>query len=233
MAAPRGRRASRGPGRAPARPPARGPRVGQHLAGIPGSAAAGDLSPCHRFSRSAWTVGSTDRTSNTDVFPRGGARRPSGGPPLARRGRACSRRTQRRRVDRADPRGDESGTRSRPHGAACRVEDVTLAAIRETRERFETTDLRERLARHHDDPDVAFHNWCDVWLDPAFRSWTIEPEAERVTCPVLLIQGADDPYGTLDQLDRIEAQVRGPARRLVVPGGHGPISRRPSRFSAR
>lgn len=109
------------------------------------------------------------------------------------------------------------------------VEDVTLHAIRETRERFETTDLRERLARHHDDPDVAFRNWCDVWLDPAFRSWTLEPEAERVTCPVLLVQGADDPYGTLDQLDRIEARVRGPVRRLVVPGGHSPHEEAPER----
>jgi pimeloyl-ACP methyl ester carboxylesterase len=107
------------------------------------------------------------------------------------------------------------------------VEDVSLAAIRETRERFETTDLRERLARHHDDPDVAFRNWCDVWLDPAFRSWTLEPDAERVTCPVLLIQGSDDPYGTLDQLDRIEARVRGPVRRLVVSGGHSPHSDAP------
>jgi pimeloyl-ACP methyl ester carboxylesterase len=102
------------------------------------------------------------------------------------------------------------------------VEDVTLDAIRTTRERFETTDLRERLARHHDDPDVAFRNWCDVWLDPAFRSWTLEPEAERVACPVLLVQGFDDRYGTLDQLDRIEARVAGPVRRLVVPGGHSP-----------
>jgi pimeloyl-ACP methyl ester carboxylesterase len=100
------------------------------------------------------------------------------------------------------------------------VEDVALDAIRETRERFETTDLRERLARHHDDPDVAFRNWCNVWLDPAFRGWTLEADAERVTCPVLLIQGSDDPYGTLDQLDRIEARVRGPVRRVVVPGGH-------------
>ena len=102
------------------------------------------------------------------------------------------------------------------------VEDVTVDAIRETRERFATTDLRERLARHHDDPEVAFRNWCDVWLDPALRSWTLEPDAERVTCAVLLIQGADDPYGTLDQLNRIEARVRGPVRRLLVPGGHSP-----------
>jgi pimeloyl-ACP methyl ester carboxylesterase len=102
------------------------------------------------------------------------------------------------------------------------VEDVTLAAIRETRDRFEAGGLRERLARHHDDPDTAFSGWCDVWLDPAFRGWTLEPDAERVDCPVLLIQGADDPYGTLAQLDRIEARVQGPVFRKVVPGGHSP-----------
>jgi pimeloyl-ACP methyl ester carboxylesterase len=100
------------------------------------------------------------------------------------------------------------------------VEDVTLDAIREARDRFETGDLRERLSRHHDDPDIAFRGWCDVWLDPAFRSWTLEPDTERVDCPVLLIQGADDPYGTLDQLDRIEARVQSPVLRKVVSGGH-------------
>lgn len=102
------------------------------------------------------------------------------------------------------------------------VEDVTLEAIRETRSRFETTDLRDRLSRHHDDPEVAFWNWCDVWLDPAFASWTLEPDAARVSCPVLLVQGAADPYGTQDQLDRIEAGVHGPVRRLIVAGGHSP-----------
>ena len=102
------------------------------------------------------------------------------------------------------------------------VEDVTVAAIREAREAFDGGQLRERMARHHDDPAAAFNGWCDVWLDPAFRDWSLEPDAERVTCPVLLMQGADDPYGTLAQLDRIEACVRGPVERLVVPGGHSP-----------
>jgi pimeloyl-ACP methyl ester carboxylesterase len=102
------------------------------------------------------------------------------------------------------------------------VEDITVKAIRETRRQFEAGPLRERMARHHDDPDAAFFGWCDVWLDPAFRSWSLEAEARRVTAPTLLIQGADDPYGTLDQIDRIESRVRGPVRRLVVPGGHSP-----------
>jgi pimeloyl-ACP methyl ester carboxylesterase len=102
------------------------------------------------------------------------------------------------------------------------VEDITLAAIREAREAFDDGGLRERMAPHHDDPAAAFNGWCDVWLDPAFGAWSLEPDAERVTCPVLLIQGADDPYGTLDQLDRIEARVHGSVERLVVPGGHSP-----------
>jgi pimeloyl-ACP methyl ester carboxylesterase len=100
------------------------------------------------------------------------------------------------------------------------VEEVTVEAIRETRRQFEEGPLRERMARHHDDPDAAFRGWCDVWLDPAFRAWSLEPDAERVSAPTLLIQGAEDPYGSLLQLDRIEARVRGPVERLVLPGGH-------------
>jgi pimeloyl-ACP methyl ester carboxylesterase len=100
------------------------------------------------------------------------------------------------------------------------VEEIAVEAIRGTRRQFEDGDLRARMVRHHDDPDATFHGWCDVWLDPAFRDWSLEADAEAVTAPLLLIQGADDPYGTLDQLDRVEQRVRGPVRRLVVPGGH-------------
>ncbi len=107
------------------------------------------------------------------------------------------------------------------------VEDVTVAAIRVTRREFEQGELRARMARHHADPDAAFRGWCDVWLDPAFRAWSLEADAEAVTAPTLLIQGADDPYGTLDQLDRIEARVRGPVTRLVVAGGHSPHLEQP------
>ena len=62
----------------------------------------------------------------------------------------------------------------------------------------------------------------DVWLDPAFADWSLEVEAGMLQAPTLLIQGADDPSGTLAQIDRIEACARGPVRRLVLAGGHSP-----------
>jgi pimeloyl-ACP methyl ester carboxylesterase len=102
------------------------------------------------------------------------------------------------------------------------VEEICVTAIRGTRETFVGGELRERMARHHDDPDAAFWGWCDVWLDPAFLQWNLEEEAAMIRAPTLLIQGAEDPYGTLAQLDRIEARARGRVQRLVLDGGHSP-----------
>lgn len=102
------------------------------------------------------------------------------------------------------------------------VEDICVTAIRGTRETFIEGELRARMARHHDDPDAAFWGWCDVWLDPAFLQWSLDEEAAMLRAPTLLIQGAEDPYGTLAQIDRIQARARGPVQRLVLPGGHSP-----------
>jgi pimeloyl-ACP methyl ester carboxylesterase len=97
------------------------------------------------------------------------------------------------------------------------VEDVSIASIAAARAAYETTDLRQRLARYHADVDSAFRGWNDIWLDPNFRTWTIEDALPGVRCPVLAIQGADDEYGTLAQLDAIERGVGGPFERLVLP----------------
>jgi pimeloyl-ACP methyl ester carboxylesterase len=107
------------------------------------------------------------------------------------------------------------------------LEDSMVPPIRVTLREFEEGNLRVRLARHHDDPDAAFHGWCDVWLDPAMRDWSLEPDAAEVSAPTLLIQGAEDEYASLAHLDRIEALVRGPVSRLVVPGGHSPHLEQP------
>jgi pimeloyl-ACP methyl ester carboxylesterase len=100
------------------------------------------------------------------------------------------------------------------------VEDVSLRSIAAAREAFRTTDLRAKLARHHADVDGAFYGWNDVWLDPRFSDWNIEAYAARVRAPVLLIQGANDEYGTTAQLDAI-ARRAPRVETAVLPGaGH-------------
>jgi pimeloyl-ACP methyl ester carboxylesterase/GNAT superfamily N-acetyltransferase len=102
------------------------------------------------------------------------------------------------------------------------VEDICLVEIRKARDAYESGDLRDRLARHHRDPDAAFFGWNDVWLDPQFPSWDITSELNRITCPVLLIQGERDQYGTMAQLDAIETRVRGPVQQLHLDCQHSP-----------
>lgn len=102
------------------------------------------------------------------------------------------------------------------------VEDKSVQSIEEARQAFLAGPLRERLARYHRDVDVAFWQWNDIWLDPAFRAFDIRPDCRRIEAPVLAIQGEDDPYGTLRQVDEI-APTRGPfERRVLARCGHSP-----------
>ena len=107
------------------------------------------------------------------------------------------------------------------------VEDICLREIEQARTAYDQGDLRDRLARHHKDPDAAFFGWNDVWLDPAFPQWDISGEVGRVTCPLLLIQGERDQYGTLAQLDAIEQRARGPVQRLHLDCQHSPPTELP------
>lgn len=90
------------------------------------------------------------------------------------------------------------------------VEDISIASIAQANVAFETTDLPSKLARHHADATKTFYGWNDVWLHPDFRSWNIERFLPSIRCPVLAIQGSDDEYGTMAQLEAIGAQVGGP-----------------------
>ena len=110
------------------------------------------------------------------------------------------------------------------------VEPVSVASIARIAEIFERTDLRARLARHHAHVDDAFLGWSRIWLDPRFRDWTLDAECRRLKAPALLIQGEDDEYGTLAQLDRIAALACAPVERLVLAGcGHAPHRDQPAR----
>lgn len=85
------------------------------------------------------------------------------------------------------------------------VEQRTVRSIAEAKSAYRTADLREKLARHHPDPDPVFESWTTIWLDPAFRDWNIEAYVSRISCPVLAIQGYGDEYGTMAQIDRVAA----------------------------
>ena len=80
------------------------------------------------------------------------------------------------------------------------VEDISIRSIEQARVVFEQGDLRERLARHHDDPDSAFWGWNNAWLSPDFRRWNLTAELVHIRCPLLAVQGIDDEYGTLAQI---------------------------------
>jgi pimeloyl-ACP methyl ester carboxylesterase len=102
------------------------------------------------------------------------------------------------------------------------VEDLSVAGIEDARAAYAATDLKQRLARYHDDPDSAFRGWNDIWLDPAFRTWNITGEIGAIRCPVLAIQGEDDQYGTMAQIDAIAANVAGTVLVRLAACGHSP-----------
>lgn len=103
------------------------------------------------------------------------------------------------------------------------VEDISIAGIEEARIAWQTTDFPERFARHHADPEMTFRGWNDTWLNPEFRDWNIEDCLPGIACPVMVIQGEGDQYGSQAQLDAIAAGSGGPVELLMLPDcGHTP-----------
>jgi pimeloyl-ACP methyl ester carboxylesterase len=105
------------------------------------------------------------------------------------------------------------------------VEPLTIESITAVRDTFASSaGLRAGLARHHRaNVDRLFDYWTRVWLSEEFRSWTIESTLPAIACPTLVIQGKDDDYGTLRQVDAIKASVSGEVETLVLDGcGHSP-----------
>lgn len=113
------------------------------------------------------------------------------------------------------------------------VEEISLRSIAAARAAWETTDLRTRLGRYHQHVEGAFRGWNDAWLDPRFRAWNIEAEAARITAPVLVIQGEDDEYGTLAQVESIAARVPHVQTVVLPDTGHSPHRDAPERIVAR
>jgi pimeloyl-ACP methyl ester carboxylesterase len=103
-----------------------------------------------------------------------------------------------------------------------KVEEISVGSIAAARQTYENTDLRTRLARYHADPDAAFRGWCDIWLDPRFRAWNIEDLIGQIRCPMLAIQGFDDEYGTMEQIDSIARRAPGTQLLKLKACAHSP-----------
>jgi pimeloyl-ACP methyl ester carboxylesterase len=108
------------------------------------------------------------------------------------------------------------------------VEDISIESIAAAKQTFETSDLPQKLARHHRDPSKTFYGWNDVWLAPAFRSWNIERFLPAIKCPLLAIQGQEDEYGSMAQVDAIARQAGRPVELLKLDQcGHSPQKDQP------
>lgn len=108
------------------------------------------------------------------------------------------------------------------------VEEISVKSIAGIGDAFRTSGLREKMARHHRDVDATFFGWNDIWLSPAFRSWSITKRLATISARTLAIQGDADEYGTLLQLDLLVANSGGLTDRLVLGGcGHAPHRERP------
>jgi len=102
------------------------------------------------------------------------------------------------------------------------VENLTVESIAEAKVLYQTTDLPKKLARHHQDADRTFLGWNNIWLDPRFRSWNIESCLHAIRCPVLVIQGENDEYGTPQQVEAIQTHMPSATVALLPDCRHSP-----------
>jgi pimeloyl-ACP methyl ester carboxylesterase len=109
------------------------------------------------------------------------------------------------------------------------VEDVTITGIKKMREVYLQSNMKQKLARYHDDPDSAFWAWNDSWLQPDFINWNIERELLTIKCPLLCIQGYDDEYATMQQLDGIKNVLPLAVLAKLSECGHSPQRDQPDK----
>ena len=103
------------------------------------------------------------------------------------------------------------------------VEDISVTSITEIKTAYEATDLKVKLARWHNDVDNAFYGWNGAWLDPKFRAWDISEYLAYIRVPVAIVQGINDQYGTIRQIETAEEECYCPVEVTMIPGaGHSP-----------
>lgn len=113
-------------------------------------------------------------------------------------------------------------------------EDISITAIEAAKKAYESGDLKARLERYHGaNTENAFRGWNNGWLQPAFRDWRIDDAVAHIRVPILIVQGRNDPYGTLAQVALAEADAYCPVDTMILDCGHAPhVERREQALDA-
>ncbi len=103
------------------------------------------------------------------------------------------------------------------------VEEITLEGIRLADQAYNEGKLQSLDKYHGSNTHQLFKAWSDTWLSAAFKHWSIEYLLPSINCPLLVIQGCDDQYGSERQVRTICAQSRSKAESVLVPNcAHSP-----------
>ena len=104
------------------------------------------------------------------------------------------------------------------------VENESIKAIEETIDQYKNKKLKSKLEKYHDDVDNAFFGWSNVWLSPKFKEWNISNHLSKIKTPILVLQGTNDPYGTLNQVKTLEDKLNSTLKKIIIKNcGHNPF----------
>lgn len=103
------------------------------------------------------------------------------------------------------------------------TEDMGLKSIAKARQDYDSGELRRKLAKYHSDVDNTFRGWNEAWLNPEFKDWNVSEVIDYLRIPVLAVQGRDDQYGTMAQIEEIENRIYSPLDVEILDNcGHAP-----------
>ena len=104
------------------------------------------------------------------------------------------------------------------------VEQDNIIAIKNTTHQYKKGTLRTKLKKYHDNVDNAFLGWSNVWLNEEFSNWDITNLLSNIKIPIIGIQGLNDPYGSIAQLDILEKKLTVPFTKITIKNcGHNPF----------
>jgi len=109
------------------------------------------------------------------------------------------------------------------------VQALTLKGISAAMKMFAQPGQLERLVKWHGTKaQWVLGAWSNVWLSSTFQNWSLEPYIGSVSCPVLVIHGDNDQYGSIAFPIYIAENTAGVAQTVLLKDcGHMPHKEQP------